>query len=365
MNIQQLNQINNTVSQNHNVRLLKEGGSVAVKILSNLGNNKYEASVAGVRVQVTASSQLKSGTVFKALVASENGTIKLTPLLEQTALKVETLVIEEALGDLFSAVENQNLAGLLASFGMVQNRLSLSIFQQMKQLGLKISPELMKKIYKDSLKFKGKEKKAAELMVLLKQKGIDYTEEDIISLLLEMENRNDNQNDQKDNLGTGLEISGKNIVEAFIKNIITSDFSDREVGVLTIMNHLGWKQDRSGNGSWVYLPFEIIDYSKNDIKGKGSIKLLLDQGKKMKKVLLDCNYEASEYMFNLDKNGNNYKLLFNVDNGDGSAINIESLKKKLAEEVGKNQIEIEWSEKEKLSGFASGMEEIIFAKGDI
>lgn len=365
MNIHQINQSENIGSQNQNVRLLKEGGQVSVKILSDSGNNKYEAMISGVKVQVSANSGLEAGAVFKAVVASKNGSIQLTPLIKAEILKVETLIVEETMENLFSPVENSQLAGLLSSLGMANDKLSLSIFQQMKQLGMKLSPELMKKIYKDSLKFKGKEKKAAELMVLLKQKGIDYSEEDILALLSDSFTENEKKRNEDKSLGTGL-ISYKNLVSAFIQNVISTDYSNQKVGVLTIMNHLGWKGDRSGNGSWIFLPFEIMDYSSEEIKGNGNIKLLLDQSKRMKKILLDCKYENREYLFCVEKNGDRSKILFNVEHGDGSQKNIEELKNKLSSEFGSNQnIQIEWVSREKLTGFAGGMEEIAFAQGDI
>ena len=357
-------QINSQVSLHHqNGKVLKNGSSVLVRILSSKGNGKYEASVAGVKVEVSAKNPLKPGSVFVANVNSRNGSIEINPQQNIKESAFQTILMESSLGEIFASVENPQIQALLSSLGMVSDNLSLSIFNQFKQLGMKIDSSFMNKIYNLALKFKGKEKKAAELMVLLKQKGISFTEDEIQQLLIQLEAEEykdfDSDNHKFDeNSEDKFEI--KNFFNIFLKEI--SD-SKNEIGLFTIMNHLGWKKDKSGNGSWVILPFEIADLDKDDknVYGNGNIKLYLDNLKKLKTLHLNCNYNKKTYNICLEETDSSINIKLHIDGLSEAETNIvEKLKKSIKT---RKSVNVEFVMKNQAEGFGAGLEKLILAGG--
>ena len=124
-----------------NGKVIKDGSQVLVRIISEKGNGRYEASVAGVRTTLVSKSPLKAGSTFTGIANTSNGLIKITPnqINFSEGFKAMVLeVMEHGDGSLFSIIENSRLSMLLQSFGMVPNNLSLAIMQQMKQLEMKM-----------------------------------------------------------------------------------------------------------------------------------------------------------------------------------------------------------------------------------
>lgn len=370
MNINQLHQNNlvSQINQNGNSKVLKNGSQVLVRIINSNGNNKYTAIVSGVKVQVTAKNPLSPGQVFVANANSKDGKILITPnketVLQNILEVIEGRNLSEKIDDVTAFVKNPQISNLLQSLGLVPNNLSLSILLQMKQLGLKFESSVMLKIYNQALKFIGKEKKAAEIMILLQQKGMNFTEDDIQAILSQLE-----QNDfleEKNSDGKSYEKKSelsvdKSILRNFINQIIQS--SNEKIGVLTILNHLGWKKNGSGNGSWIILPFEIKDLKNDDCIGNGNLKIYFDQMKKFRKIHLSCDYFEKLYNIVFEESEFNINIKLNITN---EKLNEGEICQKLKGFIkSKKNINIEFVEKEMIENLGAGLENVVMLGGDV
>ncbi len=318
-----------------NRQVLKEGSSVLVRVIGERGGGKYEGSVAGVRVQLSASKPLHAGDSFVATVAVKNGTVvvipKETPGISQISFN-------------FTEVSQNQLYSLLESLGLPADKLSYSILQSFKQMGLKMDSGLANKIRNLALRFSGKEKTAAEILSLLSQKGIEADEQEIKELLMllsgDTENRNETQSNHKKKL-----INKINSVE----------------------------------GSWYLLPFDLIqigDSCEDEIEnrlvlGNGCIRLLFNSFCALQLLNVDCNYNNQKYLFSLSYEGKKIKnTYFNVSSLASSynskVPENEILKlKKLFISYGVNAGNISWIEKNILEGNASGLETFVKFGGEV
>lgn len=318
-----------------NRQVLKEGSSVLVRVIGERGGGKYEGSVAGVRVQLSASKPLHAGDSFVATVAVKNGTVvvipKETPGISQISFN-------------FTEVSQNQLYSLLESLGLPADNLSSSILQSFKQMGLKMDSGLANKIRNLALRFSGKEKTAAEILSLLSQKGIEADEQEIKELLMllsgDKEDRNENQSNHKEKL-----INKINSVE----------------------------------GSWYLLPFDLIqigDSGEDEIEnrlvlGNGCIRLLFNSFCALQLLNVDCNYNNQKYLFSLSYEGKKIKnTYFNVSSLASSynskVPENEILKlKKLFISYGVNAGNISWIEKNVLEGNASGLETFVKFGGEV
>ncbi|MCR4954871.1 MAG: hypothetical protein K6A43_12460 [Treponema sp.] len=166
-------------------RVLKDGSTVLVRIIADKGNGRYEASVAGVRINLSSKVPQKVGGSFVGTVNVLNGQIQISQLEGKNVaggINLESLEYQSG-ADLFARIADEAVANFLENLGVVPDNLSYHIFNQIRQLELKIDGSLINKIHNLAKKIKGKEKLAAELLVNLYKKGIEISEEDLLELI--------------------------------------------------------------------------------------------------------------------------------------------------------------------------------------
>ena len=295
-----------------NQKVLKDGSTVLVRIISDKGNGKYSASVAGARVSVSSNKNLKIGSTFLANITSLDGKIYINPK-ENAGHVLNNIKLE--------LLESSQLMNILQSLGLPADSVSLSLFQMTKQLEMKMDQGLLNKLYKISLKFNGKEKSAAEILLLLAKKGLNADEQEILQLL------------------TFLESSGN-------KDLGDKDNFEKGKGLLNRMNRI--------KEGWLIFPFETVETKSSIALGRGNIRVLPSHNQKPKILNLDCRYETKTYLFNLNYDeGKLKKMKFFISETKLEEIDdiILSLKKRLIDIV--PGIEIEWAEQEEIEGFTS------------
>lgn len=297
-----------------------------MRIIADKGGGRYEGSVAGARVSITSKQPLATGTTFTASISSKNGQILLTPNLgELNNISQQTFEL--------SVMQNEQLAAFIQSFGLPADEAGFHLMQQFKQLGMKMESSLLSKIYNLSVKFKGKEKKAAELLSILTKKGIDFSEEDLLALLEELDPNPDDPDGQKN----GQQSDPKNY---------------------KLLNKIN-----SIKNTWQLLPYEIV--SKIGPLAKGSLGFFVDDAASLKLLNLECNWLS-----------NNHNYLFSLEFEKGQCTNIKMsgqgvdvtklayiLDQRLSA-TGK-QISIELVEPELIEGTACGQEEFFAFGGDV
>ncbi len=249
---------------------LRDGSQVLVRIIADKGGGRYEGSVAGARVSITSKQPLATGTTFTTSITSKNGQILLTPNLgELNNVSQQTFEL--------AVMQNEQLASFIQSFGLPADETSFHLMQQMKQLGMKMDSTLLSKIYNLSVKFKGKEKRASELISILAKKGIDFSEEDLLALLEELDSNPDEQGDHK-----------------------KSD--SQQYKLLNKINSI--------KNTWQLLPYEIL--SAMGPLAKGSLGFFIDEAVNLKLLNLECKWLR-----------NNHKYLFSLEYEKGLCRNIK------------------------------------------
>ena len=305
---------------------LKDGSQVLVRIIADKGGGKYEGSVAGARITINSRTPMTPGTSFKATISTQNGQILLYPMNESG---------EVAQNALFSiqAAQTEQLASLLQSLGLNADDLSYHLIQQLKQLGMKMDPGLLSKIYNLAVKFGGKEKRAAELIAILLKKGIDFSEEELLALLQDLDpdqKKSDNGNESGQSRNKQYELLNK---------------------INSIKN------------TWQMLPYEIV--SNAGALAKGSLSFFVDEAASLKLLNVECNWLS-----------NNHNYLFSLEYEKGLCTNIKMsgegpdisklayvLDQRLSA-TGKN-ISIELVEPELIEGTACGQEEFFVFGGEV
>ena len=309
-------------------KVLAEGSSVPVRVTRGLGGGRYEGFVAGVKVSFTSERTLKAGETFSAIVNGRDGKIILTPQ-NQTGAILQNLDFQ------MSEMTSSRLSALLQGAGLPSDILSSSIFQMFTQTGLKIDAQMMSRIRSLAVRFAGKEKAAAELLVMLAEKGLNADEEEIKNLLLQLAG----------------ELS-------WLEESDSDNYNQKNHEKL--INRLNGKE-----GAWYLLPFELIQYehgiaASDDAKsvlGTGNLRLLFDSGKLLKLMNLDCVYRNKRYVFSLDYEGGKCRgVRFNTgDNGEAENQIVEKLKK-LFLTADMTGLDISWKSLSDIEGNASGLE---------
>ncbi|MCQ2591848.1 MAG: hypothetical protein MJ188_03610 [Treponema sp.] len=327
---------------------LKNGNQVLVRIIAHKGGEKYEASVAGARIQLTAKHPMKIGSSFIANISAKNGIIQLVPQDNQN--------VNQNIKMPFSFENTANNLALLQSLGLPEDDLSMQILQQFKQQEIKFDPEIMQNLRKKALKFGDKKKTAAEVLMLLLSKKMNASEEEILQLLKEL----------------------------------NGDFEDRDKEkAFELMNKINERE-----GEWFFIPFEIVNLEvekngiddlgdvkntlpeekKDSLLGQGIIRLLFDKAERLKMMNIHCRYEKGEYLFNLNFTKGQ---LESIRLNESSILEIaeQNIREQKIEEIienlnkrfiaiGKN-IQIEWCERSEIEGPACQNEKIFFVDGDV
>ena len=195
---------------------------------------------------------------------------------------------------------------------------------------MKMDSALLAKIYNLSVKFKGKEKRAAELISILVKKGIDFSEEDLLALLQELDSNPDEE-------GGGQQAEEQ--------------------------NHKLLNKINSIKNTWQMLPYEIV--SAVGPLAKGSFSFFVDEAASLKLLNLECNWlgNAHKYLFSLEYlkgQCTNIKM-------SGEGVNVTKLAYILDQRLsaGGKQINIELVEPELIEGTACAQEEFFAFGGEI
>ena len=302
---------------------LKDGSQVLVRIISDLGGGKYEGSVAGARITINSRTALTPGTSFKATISTQNGQVLLYPLNESGEIAQNAVFTMEA-------AQTEQLAAMLQSLGLNADDLSYHLMQQLKQLGMKMDSALLSKIYNLSVKFKGKEKRAAELISILTKKGIDFSEDELLALLQELGEEPDSDD-------------------------LNNKSQNPQYKLLNKINSI--------KNTWQMLPYEIV--SNLAPLAKGNLGFFVDETSQLSLLNLSCSWLSNnhKYLFSLEYN----KGLCQNIKMSGEGIDVSKLADILDQRLianGKN-IGIEIVEPELIEGTACGQEEFYVFGGEI
>lgn len=301
-------------------QVLKDGNSVLVRVIADKGNGKYTGSVAGVRVNLTSSKPVEVGSTFVAKISAKDGVIYVTPKTQDIRFVGNVEI---------NAANNLQLSNFLESLGVASDSLYVNIMQQMKQLEMKLDAQLMYKLHNLSVRFKGKEKRASEILVNLIKKNVQIEEKEILQLLQFLdEYENDSEGFESEN--------GKKLLN---------------------------KINKTDKG-WYVLPYELYNLRDDAVLGKGCMNLLFDSADNLKLLNLNCNYKDKKYLFSLIFENKICKnIRFNINPFDVEKVEreISLLREKFIKaDIG---LSVSWAEAFEIEGTSCESEEIYAVGG--
>lgn len=253
----------------------------------------------------------------------------------------------------FSTIENSSVAGKLQSLNLVPDLLNYNLLLMAKQLSMRLSPQLINLARNIGIKFPGNEKKAGEIVLLLKSKGIKPTLALVEQLLSEVTEISDKK-DQTDFTDEEKQKSpyDENLILEFLKNLSTGD---KKAGTLSVLNHLPQTKKSAPGFSWVILPFSIVSAQNTDkVFGEGTIKVLLNTtSNSASKIHIETSYQNEKYIFHFElSNGLPVKLHWS----DGKQSESKSETERLSSYV--NNLPVFWHVYEELENLGQGLDKL-------
>lgn len=179
-NITQRVQTTSTVISHGGARL-HDGSVVRGRVLASHGGDAYTVSVAGQRVSVRSQLALAVGSLFTARLQLRGNEIA---LLLQTAAETTTAT--------------PALQTVLASLGLPLDAESARLVQFAQELGIRLKPWQLKKALSVAKGFASEEDGAAELSVLLDDKGLESGEYAVRAVLADSGHRRQRRDDAQD-----------------------------------------------------------------------------------------------------------------------------------------------------------------------
>lgn len=198
-----------TPSQNDSQSVFREGSTVFIRIIEQTGQNSYIAGSTAGRFQVTSNTPLEIGTTLLAKISLVDGKVVLTPEAHE-ASQSQFLETYNLSGKISSEIIGKTelsgeMAAYFVSLGLTPDVTTLRLFQQMKMLGMKFDAQLLRNAWRIAQKFPGKEQEAAEAALILGQKGLGVSVENVSALLgfLPFGASDDKKREQKDERQNG------------------------------------------------------------------------------------------------------------------------------------------------------------------
>ena len=276
-------------------RTLSEGSSVYVRIIKKDGNNSYTAAFGGGRFSIKSELPLKPGTGFFTTIRLENNRI----VLQQQNVK---MIVQDA-GfqkinsdlDMTGKILNPKLIAYFEKMGLIPDEITLSVYNQMRNLEVRFERSAFIKARAIGLKFKGREKVAAVTAYILEQKGMAATEDAVSEIL-----------DGNENMAFGFgetpffNRQDSNPAREFFKKIFEcTDFSDSKAGLLAMFNHTGFNCDGiQSKSNWIKIPFTFTSSEGEENSGEGSFCAFLNPMEKTaEKFTLLLNFCNHSYGF--------------------------------------------------------------------
>lgn len=268
----------NISDQAHGSQVVKDNTTAFVRILKDLGEGRYLASVGGNRMNVQSQKSLSCGQTFRATLNVKDGKLVLDPSQFETEEK-EALPTKE-----------NSAISFLQKNGFATDGVNLKIIEFLMQSGVKISKDKISRNSKAAAEFPGKEEEAAETAALLEEKGIEPTKENILRFMMQCEKKSadsESENDEKDE--DTRDDDEKPICPLFEKN-----GGENKDGILTLSNHL---KNTENDLHWVTLPFE---WDCRGSKWNGEIRVLINTSlKSTEKIKIKCSNKCKIYSFML------------------------------------------------------------------
>ena len=161
-------------------KFLAEGSSVLVRILKQTSSNTYIASFGGKRFPIKSDIPLSAGSKFwaKVFVSGSRLNLVMTDDKIQNKGSLKDALQNKSPVQSFSTITPE-IAEMFASLGLPSDSVSKILMQSVLSLGIKFNIEKINKARAVAQNFPGKEDEAAEAALILLDKGVEPTFENV------------------------------------------------------------------------------------------------------------------------------------------------------------------------------------------
>lgn len=358
-------------------KFLAEGSSVLVRILKQTSSNTYIASFGGKRFPIKSDIPLSAGSKFwaKVFVSGSRLNLVMTDDKIQNKGSLKDALQNKSPVQSFSTITPE-IAEMFASLGLPSDSVSKILMQSVLSLGIKFNIEKINKARAVAQNFPGKEDEAAEAALILLDKGIEPTFENVQDVMTGffLEKNVSGNSDLKSENFDVLEIEKelKNYFYGLINSKSGLDTVQPELpcGFLTVFNHIFSKKNFDGTEKsaenlvhWIVLPFDFqFERGKKFCKGDGVFRVFFDILKKnVKKCVINFNIVGIIWTFVVSYSGERLKSIKFAHFPDAKLDEMSYFEKKLSELFPAVSVEMERSEN--ISGFANNDVPLPLVKG--
>ena len=358
-------------------KFLAEGSSVLVRILKQTSSNTYIASFGGKRFPIKSDIPLSAGSKFwaKVFVSGSRLNLVMTDDKIQNKGSLKDALQNKSPVQFFSTITPE-IAEMFASLGLPSDSVSKILMQSVLSLGIKFNIEKINKARAVAQNFPGKEDEAAEAALILLDKGIEPTFENVQDVMTGffLEKNVSGNSDLKSENFDVLEIEKelKNYFYGLINSKSGLDTVQPELpcGFLTVFNHIFSKKNFDGTEKsaenlvhWIVLPFDFqFERGKKFCKGDGVFRVFFDISKKnVKKCVINFNIVGIIWTFVVSYSGERLKSIKFAHFPDAKLDEMSYFEKKLSELFPAVSVEMERSEN--ISGFANNGVPLPLVKG--
>ncbi len=160
---------------------LRDGAFVFVRVLGEKSNGTYTVSFAGNRFAVHADKKLFPGDAFPARLTTDGRKLILMPDFSRLSNNSKNITNSSAFK--IDELPEGDIVKYFTALGLVPDELSRRIVSFMQLTGIRLDADKAAFIREMAKKFPGHEQEAAEAAVILEEKGLPVTEENISKLM--------------------------------------------------------------------------------------------------------------------------------------------------------------------------------------
>lgn len=294
-------------------------GFAFMRVVAQTSPGSYKISLGGRILEARSNLVLEPGTFLRVEIRTMAGQVQLVPEFTKPQALPQLLRFTE--GSFQAGDIPQRLAQNLAALGLPVDGVSGRLFSMMQQLGLRFDGRRMQRAYRIASQFPGRESQAAEVALLLLEKGMEADSAmvaSLLSLLLgdgggfrhhQQERAWQDKASQEDTAGlvSGGPAEGFGGLQRLVEELYgcsVAFLGDSSLhgsslkipslkgGLLTMMNHIA-----TGLLHWLVVPFSLpLEASGNELLGNIRVLLNLDS-KKLLKICVTAQSPSSQYAF--------------------------------------------------------------------
>ena len=160
---------------------LRDGAFVFVRVLGEKSDGTYTVSFAGNRFSVNADKKLFPGDAFPARLTTDGRKLILMP--DFSRMSNSSKNVNNSSIFTIDELPDADIVKYFTSLGLVPDDLSRRIVSFMQLMGIRLDSDKASFIREIAKKFPGHEQEAAEAAVILEEKGLPVTEENISKLM--------------------------------------------------------------------------------------------------------------------------------------------------------------------------------------